>query len=231
MAYLVYPGALHSRFEHTLGVRHIAGQMCARLDVDKEHTDTIQKAALLHDIGHGPFSHVSEMVLEELGGESLPKNESGERDKIHEFVTRILIRNDKELGHLISGKQREQIISLLDDGLDQPLYRGIISGPIDADKQDYLLRDSYYCGVQYGRYDIARLHTVLRRHSDATGDIICVDEDGLITIEQFVLARYFETTQIIQHRIRQITDAMILRALSLGVRVDDLDFLKELYTF
>lgn len=160
MAYLVYPGAVHSRFEHTLGVRHVAGQMCARLNVDEEHTDTIQKAALLHDIGHGPFSHVSEMVLEELGGDNFPKNEAGERDKIHEFVTRIVIRTDKELAHLISGKQREQIISLLDDGLDQPLYRGIISGPIDADKQDYLLRDSYYCGVQYGRYDIARLHAV-----------------------------------------------------------------------
>lgn len=230
MAYLVYPGAVHSRFEHTLGVRHIAGQMCARLKVDEEHTDTIQKAALLHDIGHGPFSHVSELVLEELAFDKA-STETGERDKIHELVTRTVIRTDTELGHLISGKQREQIISLLDDGLDQPLYKGIISGPIDADKQDYLLRDSYYCGVQYGHYDIARLHTVLGRHTDSTGDIICIQQDGLNTIEQFVLARYFETTQIIQHRIRQITDAMLLRGLSLGVKTDGLDFLRELYTF
>jgi len=231
MAYLVYPGAVHSRFEHTLGVRHVAGKMCERLSVDPEHTDTIQKAALLHDIGHGPFSHVSEQVLEELGTEEL-KTTAGEKDKIHEVVTRKIIRTDREIGDLISAKQREDIINLLDDGLDQPLYKGIVSGPIDADKQDYLLRDSYYCGVQYGHYDIDRLHAVLARHTDsAGGDIICIEQDGLNTIEQFVLARYFETTQIIRHRIRQITDAMLLRALSLGVRVDNLQFLRDLYTF
>src|SRR5262245_54950312 len=74
MASLVYPGAVHSRFEHTLGVRHIAGKMCDRLAVDEEHSDTIQKAALLHDIGHGPFSHVSELVLEELAPKQLTQD-------------------------------------------------------------------------------------------------------------------------------------------------------------
>lgn len=230
MAYLVYPGAVHSRFEHTLGVRHVAGQMCRRLQVDAEHTDTINKAALLHDVGHGPFSHVSELVLEDLSSKAL-SSAGGEKEKIHEVVTRRIIRGDKELAKLIAEQQREKIVSLLDDGLDQPIYRSIISGPLDADKQDYLLRDSYYCGVQYGRYDIDRLHAVLARHSDSNGDIICIHRDGLNTIEQFVLARYFETTQIIQHRIRQITDAMLLRALSLGVRKDKIDFLEKLYTF
>ena len=204
MVYLVYPGAVHSRFEHTLGVRHIAGLMCERLDIDSTHRDTINTAALLHDLGHGPFSHVSETVLEELGGADL-KNASGEKEKIHEYVTRQIIRTNPELGRLIAEKQRERVIQLLDEGLDQPIYKGIISGPVDADKQDYLLRDSYYCGVQDGKDHIHRLHSVIGRAYDTSGDVICVQNDGLNTIEQFVLARYFSTTQIIQHRIRQIS--------------------------
>lgn len=230
MAYLVYPGAVHTRFEHTLGVRHVSGQMCARLGVDAEHSRLITTAALLHDLGHGPFSHASELALEELGS-AHPSTAAGERDKIHEIVTRRIINIDPELSRLISGKDRERIVQLLDDHLDQPIYRSIISGPIDADKQDYLLRDSYYCGVQYGKYDIGRLHGVLARQSDSSGDIVYIQEDGLNTIEQFVLARYFETTQVIQHRVRMITDAMLLRGLVLGVRVDRLEFLERLYTF
>jgi len=230
MAYLVYPGAMHTRFEHTLGVLHVAGRLCTKLDIDDSHRRIVRLAALLHDIGHGPFSHVSEEVLAELATEEA-KTKAGGTDKIHELITREIIRSDASLGYLIATKDRDDVITLLDKGLDQPIYRDLVSGPIDADKQDYLLRDSYHCGVRYGLYDIDRLHDVLSRVSDERGDALAVDDDGVHTMEQFVLARYYLTTQVIRHKGRLISDAMLVRGLTLGVRTDKIDFLKRLYSF
>lgn len=230
MAHLVYPGAVHTRLEHTLGVVHVAGQLCARLDVEAEPTRIIRLAALLHDIGHGPFSHPSEEVLRELAGAE-ERERAGPRDKIHEIITREIIRTDPELGRLLSEKDREDVIRLLETGLGEPLHKDIVSGPLDADKQDYLLRDSHHCGVRYGIYDISRFQDVLCRVLDERGDSLAVDEDGVNTLEQFVLARYYLTTQVIAHKGRRITDAMLVRAMTLGVTVDRIPFLSGLYRF
>lgn len=230
MAYLVYPAATHSRFEHTLGVMHIAGRMCVRLGVDSPHTQLIRYAALLHDVGHGPFSHPSESVLAELASDEI-KTKAGGLDKIHELITRLIIRTNPELRRLLSEHDREEIIQLLDHGLDQPLYKQIVSGPLDADKQDYLLRDSYSCGVRYGVFDLERLHGVIGSENGADGLDLIVDADGIHTLEQFVLARYFLTTQVIRHKIRKITDNMLVRGLKLGVTEDKIAFLEKLYSF
>ena len=229
LAHLVYPGAVHNRLEHTLGVMHVAGRLCEKLDIDPEKRRLIRLAALLHDIGHGPFSHPSEEVLSALAADEL--SDSSATDKIHELITREIIRTDQDLGKLISDRDREDIIKLLDQGLGQPIHKDLVSGPLDADKQDYLLRDSYHCGVRYGVYDIDRLHDVLCRVTDQPGDTLAIDEDGINTLEQFVLARYYLTTQVISHKGRRITDAMLVRGLTLGVRSDEIEFLNKLYGF
>ncbi len=141
MAYLVYPSATHSRFEHTLGVMHVAGRMCERLEIDAPHRQTIRFAALLHDVGHGPFSHPSEEVLAAVAPAEV-KEKAGGLDKIHELITRRIILTDPDLCRLVADKEREQIVSLLDHGLDQPLFKSVVSGALDADKQDYLLSSS-----------------------------------------------------------------------------------------
>jgi putative nucleotidyltransferase with HDIG domain len=230
MAHLIYPGAVHTRLEHTLGVAHIAGKMAHQLGVDAEATRIIRLAALLHDIGHGPFSHPSEDVLAALASEE-GRRQKGATDKIHEVITRSIIRTDPHLRELIAERDRENIITLLDAGWGQRLYKDIVSGPIDADKQDYLLRDSHHCGVRYGVYDIRRLHDVLCRVPDMSEETLAVAEDGVNTLEQFVLARYYLTTQVITHKGRRITDAMLVRALTLGATVDNIPFLRALYTF
>jgi uncharacterized protein len=230
MAHLVYPGAVHSRLEHSLGVAHVAGRLCDRLGIDREATRLIRLAALLHDIGHGPFSHPSEEVLRELATEE-GRVEQGETHKVHELITREIIRSDPDVRSLISDREREDIIKLLDTGWGDPLHKDVVSGPLDADKQDYLLRDSHHCGVRYGIYDISRLHDVLCRVNDEPGDCLAIQEDGVNTLEQFVLARYYLTTQVISHKVRRITDAMLVRGLSLGVKDDGIDFLHDLYTF
>ena len=228
MASLVYPGALHTRFDHTLGVAHVAGLMGQQLGIQGDQLLLLQLAALLHDIGHGPFSHVSEASLERFGDKSKLNSDQGEH-KIHEAVTTAIIRTDPELGRLISEKDREQVIQLLGDREGRQVLRKIITGPLDADKQDYLLRDSYFCGVQYGHYDIAQLHrSLVLPDPDAE---MMIERHGVHPVEQFVLAKYYMTTNVYRHRVRLITDQMITRAIRLGIEVDKEDRLSRLYSF
>ncbi len=106
-----------------------------------------------------------------------------------------------------------------------------MSGPIDADKQDYLLRDSYFCGVKYRLYDLDRLLEILVISNDGSDRYMAITAEGVHVLEQFVLAKYYMTTQVYRHRIRLITDAMIERALMLGIQVDNIEWLNHLFRY
>ncbi len=231
MAYMAYPGANHTRFEHSLGVYYIASLMANRLlpgnDYDEKRR-IIRLSALLHDIGHGPFSHVSEDILERYSDYN---NNTG-KVNIHEKITAHLIKNNEELGNLLSNDDKENIIGLLSgENVAVTLMKHIVSGPIDADKIDYLLRDSYFCGVKYGIFDLHRLLNTLTSHEEGNDKHIAVSFDGINTLEQFVLAKYYMTTQVYRHKVRTVTDAMIIRGLELGIERDKIDFLNILYRY
>lgn len=228
-AYLVYPSATHTRFEHSLGVCHVAGLLARRLGFDDDQIKLVRLAALLHDLGHGPFSHVSEEALERYSDRSkLPPK----IHKIHELITTVLIREDEQIARSLAHSDRERIVSALGTGHGEPILRSVLSGPLDADKQDYLLRDSYFCGVQYGIFDLPQLHEVLCNIADPTGDrLLMIESDGIHTLEQFVLAKYYITTQVVRHRIRLITDQMLIRAIILGIDGDHIEELQSLYAF
>jgi HD superfamily phosphohydrolase len=230
MASLVYPGALHTRFDHTLGVCHVAGLMARRLELAQDETRRVRLAALLHDLGHGPFSHVSENILERYAKrDSLPLEQK--KEKIHELVTAHLIANNEPIVNLIGKSTCDQIVKLLSQGHGQPVLRSIISGPLDADKQDYLLRDSYFCGVQYGVFDLHQLHRSFTLVGAEDEKDLAIDPDGVHALEQFVLAKYYLTTNVYRHRVRLITDQMIVRAIVLGIDHDVIEELREIYTF
>ncbi len=224
LANLVYPGALHTRFDHSIGVMHIGGRMAEQLDLEKDK-EIIRLACLLHDVGHGPFSHVSEEVLEKFS----PNSSTGEREEIHEKITCNIIKYSKELD--LRDKQRKQIIDLIQNTNQENIKKGIITGPIDADKQDYLLRDSYYCGVKYGVFDLERLIESLTPIDVGIENLIGVKESGVHAIEQFVISKYYMSTQVYRHKIRLVTDAMIVNGLELGIRNDNLQFLKDIYQY
>lgn len=230
MAKLVYPGALHTRFDHTLGVLSVAGRLCDVLRIDADHVPIIRYAALLHDLGHGPFSHVSETILDLLSPHDL-EQAAGKKEKIHELITQKVILEHNDLRHALAAKDREEIARLLREGLDLRIHRDIISGPLDADKQDYLLRDSYFCGVNYGVYDIDQFHQTLCAGDDNKDTALMVTANGVHALEQFVLAKYYLTTQVYRHKVRLITDNMLVRAIKLGVEQDKLPFLERLYIY
>lgn len=230
LAYLVYPGALHTRFDHSLGVFYLASVMADRL-LNSSYKQIVRLAALLHDVGHGPFSHVSESILE-LFFQKSSSSFDEVTEKIHEKITALILKNDKELEKIIGRNKIEEVIGLLSGTkVDISLMKQIVSGPLDADKQDYLLRDSYFCGVKYGVYDYFRLINTLGKYEDDGDEYICVQKDGIHALEQFILAKYYMTRQVYRHRIRLISDEMIIRGIELGIKKDEIDELKKLYLY
>jgi len=230
MASLVYPGALHTRFDHTLGVAHVAGQMADELKLDNDERNLVRQAALLHDIGHGPFSHVSEYALERFANRNaLPAGLK--KEKIHEIITAHLIRSHKSLGKRIGQERCNQIAELLSNGTGDPILKSIVSGPLDADKQDYLLRDSLFAGVNYGVFDIHQLQRSLLAESLEGQKELVIRADGVHAVEQFVLAKYYLTTMVYRHKVRLVSDQMFVRAIILGVENDNNQELSRLYTF
>ncbi len=230
-AYLIYPGANHTRFEHSLGALHLAARITNKFKafLKNESNSLIRYAALLHDIGHGSFSHVSEFALEENTPAAV--KEKYKNKKIHEVITEKILMCNEEINKEVAQKDIEKIVDILngEDGLE--LSTGIVSGPIDVDKQDYLLRDSLFCGVKYGLYDIERLINTLTVIIDGFNTYLGLEDDGQEALEQFVLARYYMNTQVYAHKGRLITDKMMTRAIRVGIEEDDIPILKNLYVF
>src|SRR6266567_38991 len=232
-ANLVYPGALHTRFEHTLGVFHVTSLMAQVCKLSEENQRLVRLAALLHDLGHGPFSHVSEGALEIFADRKKLAGRIQKSDKIHELVTQDLLRTNSSLIDLLGKRTLNQVELLLSHGYDEPVLRSIVSGPLDADKQDYLLRDSYFCGVKYGVFDLQQLHRELEVVEDPVdgNKQVMVSSNGVHALEQFVMAKYYLTAQVYSHRVRLITDQMVVRGIVVGVEQDNNEELTKLYTY
>src|SRR5262249_9951756 len=123
------------------------------------------------------------------------------------------------------------IVNLLGRGTDRRILKQVVSGPLDADKQDYLLRDSRFCGVQYGMFDLYQMQRSLVTVGNYGEEELMIAQDGVHAVEQFVLAKYYMTANVYRPRVRLITDAMIGRAIKLGIELDRLEQMERLYRF
>lgn len=222
MAFLVYPGALHTRFDHSIGVMHVAGRICARLrelnpaKVCNKDVDRIRLAALLHDVGHGPFSHLSETLLKESS--SIQTDMGPLREEIHEKITVNIIRDDDEINAILSCCECDFVVRMIEgEEKVRNWHHNVISSELDADKMDYLLRDSYFAGVKYGEYDLEKLiESCLIANRPETP--FALNSEGLYALEQFMLARYHMKQQVYWHEVSLISDAMILRGITLAIK-------------
>lgn len=213
LTHLVYPGARHSRFEHCMGAAHVAGLLaeniqdrgCSTVDVA-----LVRMAALVHDIGHGPFSHVSEEVFEQLS-----------RGKhVHEKISAAIVRHDPAVHRAIGKEDSGWIADLLageGHARQRSVSRDVVAGPADIDKLDYLLRDSLFCGVNYGRYDLAKMIETARAVEAGSETYLAFHEDGLYALEEMLLARYHMHRQVYGHKTRAGIDQMLVRSMLLGV--------------
>ena len=218
LAFLVYPGATHSRFEHALGTYHLARRT---LSLFEEHEDyhalgrdecmLARIAALLHDIGHYPFSH----ALEEIGALN------------HEEVARPLIC-DGEVAEILERElgqgAPERIVTMIRGNSDSPL-QGLISGSIDLDKLDYLRRDAFMCGVSYGEIDVDRLINALTlvRDPDSGEPRVGMIEKGLSALESLLFAKYQMYRNVYWHHAVRSATAMYKRLVSDALDAGALD--------
>ena len=211
-AYVVYPSAIHTRFEHSLGALHVANRMCQQLEFDRDRCELVRLSMLLHDIGHGPFSHLFEDVLKRINQEKFN----------HEDISRWIIKEIPEISSIV-GNKKKQVIDILQkndkdqnwESSDNSLNADIVSSGLDADKLDYLRRDSYHIGAAYGQFDLERILTTLRKTPNETR--ICLDARGKDSVENYRLSRYLMHAQVYEHHARIAADQMFLKALHLAV--------------
>jgi len=231
LANYVYPGALHTRFDHSLGVMHLAKKIAEKLDLKKNKIKIVSLAGLLHDIGHGPFSHVSEQILETYTENLQNLLSKWKADNAHELMSILIIEFNEELKKAINDdKKRKEVIKILQKHKKRFLEKDIISGPLDADKLDYLLRDSYFTGVKYGVFDIDKIIESMDKIPIAEGIFqIGIKQEGIYALEQLLLAKYHMNTQVYHHRIRRIADAMVVRGVELAIK-GGLEKLKEIFS-
>ena len=215
MAFLVYPCALHTRFDHSIGVMHIAGRICDRLKITDKEREQVRLAALLHDIGHGPFSHISEYLLARHATDEAKK--TSVQEKIHEQVTVDIIKSDPEIGAILSHKECQFVTEMIEGKTTRDFQRDIVSSDLDADKMDYLLRDSYFAGVKYGTFDLEKIIESCRVHRKGNESYLAINYKGIHALEQLLLAKHHMTQQVYHHRVRSISDAMIVRGLKLAI--------------
>jgi HD superfamily phosphohydrolase len=201
----VYSGANHTRFEHSIGVMYLAGKLTENPNISPllsdEEVQTVRMASLLHDVGHGPFSHVFEHLLVKF------------LNKTHEDMTRWIIQKS-ELHDTISrlGYDADAVAKLAVGELRRPrkaFLDQVIHSTVDVDKLDFVVRDTYHTGAEYGYVDVFRLIHML----DVLGENLAVDVGALSALESFVLARLESFRSIYFHRVGRAAQIMLATAM------------------
>jgi len=211
LASYVYPGAHHTRFEHCIGTMHLASRVAKanKVNLNDDEVRIVRLAALLHDIGHGPYSHVSEQILEKHSGDLLKKHKA---ENAHELISILIILKHPAIKSIL-GSDTIEIAKLLQTG-KRSVEKDIVSGPLDVDKLDYIQRDSYFAGVHYGIFDLDKVIESFMPVTIGTDTAtLGITEEGLHAVEQLLLAKYHMNVQVYTHRIRRITDAMLVRGI------------------
>ena len=193
MSYLVYPGAQHNRFHHALGAMHLMQKSVQvlrfkEINISNEEAEALYIAILLHDIGHGPFSHAMEhSIVEKVD---------------HEHISLLFMDAlNKEFNNRLT-----LAIKIFKNEYDRSFFYQLISGQLDMDRMDYLKRDSFYTGVSEGAVNSERLISML---NVSEGNLV-VEEKGIYSVEKFIIARRFMYWQVYLHKTGLVAEQLLL---------------------
>ena len=206
-AHLVYPSAQHSRFEHSIGTMHIAGYAGETLFSkgyfgDEDKVQQLRLAALLHDVGHGPFSHLFEEVLME-------KHNMNHEDMGKQIICR------SEISDILGkhGYNSSDICKLSFGQSNIQFFNEIISGALSADMMDYLPRDSLFTGVEYGKIDY---HRLISSFEVTTDGHLAINKSALYSLESMLISRYEMYKAVYFHKTVRSAEVMLLRSIMLA---------------
>ena len=221
---LIYPGTTHTRFEHSLGVMHIGTKMFDRLKnkcsdfltsklnfnqpgLERDRT-IVRFACLLHDIGHSPFSHAGEDIMPTKEDGSSYKHEDYSAAIIKLILKDVVEKHDDNQNVGISAEDIADMIEGRPSSLRRRyIWHNIVSSQLDADRSDYLLRDSYYAGVTYGHFDLDRiLDTLTIAYNSEKNPVFAIEEGGKHVAESLIIARYMMFWQVYFQKTRRICD-------------------------
>ena len=200
----VYPTAEHSRFSHSLGVYEIVRRMVTEVktlcaELTEYEKVCVMLAGLVHDVGHGPFSHAFEHVT----------NHSHE-----EYTVKIILGNTElnSILRAVSKKMPEDIVSIIQHTHENDILNQIVSGQLDADRMDYLLRDSYFTATSYGQFDLERILRTMRVRKTSEGrKVIVVKHTGIHSVEDYIMARYQMYWQVYYHPVARSYEAVFIQ--------------------
>lgn len=194
LSHFVYPGANHTRFEHSLGTLHLTDQLLHQLQVIGPERDEVRAAALLHDIGHGPFSHATEELIRQRTGKC--------HDDVEGRISNGAIA-DVLKAHSLDPVRIAQLIQ------GETAYGQLINSEIDVDKMDYLVRDAHYTGVAYGIIDYMRLI----HEMELCEEQLVIREGGIQAAESLLVSRFLMHPTVYYHHVSRIAEAMFAHAI------------------
>ena len=199
--YLTFHGAEHSRFNHSLGVYEIVRRIIDDVFEGREEWNNNQRllslcAALLHDLGHGPFSHSFEKVFD-LDHEEFTRRIILGKTEVNKVLTRVEKDFPKKVAEVIAKTSKEKLVVSL------------ISSQIDADRMDYLLRDAYFTGVSYGNFDMERILRVMRPREDQA----VIKKSGMHAVEDYIMSRYQMYWQVYFHPVTRSAEVILTKIL------------------
>ncbi len=235
--YLVYHGAEHTRFGHSLGVMHLTSKVFDSVtkkvnnlfsdDNDKNsviilwYRQILRLIGLTHDLGHAPFSHASEELFVDNRQHEDYTKDIIEKTEIADYINDIGYKFQEKYGD--EYEITPELIWMIYEGKDvtNPKFKmpdflflqSFMDGELDCDKMDYLLRDSYYCGVTYGQYDLNRFVSTLTVYKKDERMQLAIERGGVQALEEFILARYFMFIQVYFHKTRRYLDKALVKAL------------------
>lgn len=209
----IFPGAVHTRFNHCLGCCYVGSQIAHKIGLADEERQLVMIACLLHDIGHGPFSHAFEGIFHE----KMIRHEDWTPYFLHDYGTRDFFVNYNRLNprhHLTEEKFRVIADMIMHKPVEKRVLADIVSSQLDADRLDYLLRDSHFCGVRYGEFDFRWMLHCMAIVESLEGERLGITHKGIGAVEHYLMARRLMTRNIYHSQKKLAFETLLVQMLA-----------------
>lgn len=212
MGDFIFPGAVHTRFNHCLGCSYVASQIAHKIGLADEERQLVMIACLLHDIGHGPFSHAFEGMFHE----KLIKHEDWTPYFLADYGSKEFFQQYNRLNpryHLTEEKFRVIADMIMHKPAAKSVLADIVSSQLDADRLDYLLRDSHFCGVRYGEFDFRWMLHCMAIVETKEGERLGITHKGIGVVEHYLMARRLMTRNIYHSQKKLAIESLLVQLL------------------